>query len=616
MDYSDLGFKCGLEVHQRLNTKKLFCECHCDPNRGEAPEATQKIRRKLRAVVGELGKYDPAAAFEASKGKNYLYIVDDETSCAVEADEEPPHKMNPEALKIVLTASKMLDSKILDTIFVMRKTVIDGSAVSGFQRTCLVALDGTLPTSKGQIGISTIAIEEESAGILEAHSEGEVAYRLDRLGIPLIEIATTPSIKDGAHAMEVAEKLGQLLRSTGKVQRGLGSIRQDLNISIARGARVEIKGVQDLKLIPKLVENEVRRQINLLKLRERINEKHILLGEEHFSVKEITQTFSNTGCRLIKEAQKRNEKVFAMKLIGLSGLFKEQMMPSLTFGSEVAGYVRSHTPARGIIHSDENLEEKYGLGVSEINAIESELNLGDADLFVICMGPERVCHSALKVAFERCMQIQKGVPEETRKAEGEFSVFLRPLPGSARMYPETDLAPIRITEDMLTAAENGVPEPLEKKKSKYLGWGLSEQIAEKMLRSSDWERFEQFCANNPKISQIVAVTLLETIVSLRREGIRAELLSDSDFQQLFDLYLDSKIAKPAIPELIKLKCANYSLPFIKLAEENSLLKFSGSELKQLLLKTEGSPEKKFAEILKTHRLRVDALQLRQLLEGK
>ncbi|MFH1258010.1 MAG: Glu-tRNA(Gln) amidotransferase subunit GatE, partial [Candidatus Micrarchaeota archaeon] len=294
MDLSDLGFKCGIEIHQRLSTGKLFCKCYCDPNK-EEPNETMRIARKLKATVGEMGKFDPAAAFEAAKGKNFVYIIDEKTSCAVEADEEPPHRMNAEALAVALTVSKLLNSKIVDDIFVMRKTVIDGSAVSGFQRTALIALDGKIQTSKGEIPIPMLALEEESSGIVEKTGiEGEITYRLDRQGIPLIEIATSPDLKDGQHAMETAEKIGQLLRSTGKVQRGLGSIRQDLNISITQGARVEIKGVQELKLIPKLIGNEIARQINLLKIREQLKERHVLLGEEHFHAKGVSHIFKNT----------------------------------------------------------------------------------------------------------------------------------------------------------------------------------------------------------------------------------------------------------------------------------------------------------------------------------
>ena len=547
MDYSDLGFKCGLEIHQRLNTGKLFCDCYCDPNKMEdLPQKAVSFHRKLRAVIGELGKIDPAAAFEATKAKKFAYLFDDASSCYVELDEEPPHKMNQEALLLSLVVSQSFGSIPVDDVFVMRKTVIDGSAVSGFQRTALVALNGKIATSKGDVLIPTIALEEESSGIIEKKGE-ETLYRLDRLGIPLIEIATDPSIRDGAHAMEVAEKIGMILRSTGKVQRGLGSIRQDLNISITNGARIEIKGVQDLKLIPALVDNEVNRQIGLLKIREEIRSRHILLGEEHFSIKDVSNLFSNTGCKLIKDALLRKEKVFALKMQSFSGLFKTPLNPSLTLGAEIAGYVRAHSSAKGIIHSDENLEEKYSLGISEINTLETSLNLSQNDLFILCVGNEEICKKALQAAFNRCAQLQIGVPEETRRAEGEMSIFMRPLPGSARMYPETDLVPIPITPQLLAEATKAKPESMDEKKAKYLKWGLNEQLSDKMVRSQEWGRFEKLVVSGKMLAPLAAITLLETLISLKRDGFEIANISDEHLISLSSLFANGKITKSAVP---------------------------------------------------------------------
>ncbi|MFH1751225.1 MAG: Glu-tRNA(Gln) amidotransferase subunit GatE [Candidatus Micrarchaeota archaeon] len=615
MDYSDLGFKCGIEIHQRLSTKKLFCDCYCDPNKqAEMPQKEVLIHRKLRAVIGELGKIDPAAAFEATKAKKFTYLFDDAYSCYVELDEEPPHKMNQEALLLGLVVSQSLGSRPVDDVFIMRKTVIDGSAVSGFQRTALLSLNGKLSTSKGEVQIPTLALEEESSGIIEKKG-GETIYRLDRLGIPLIEIATDPSIKDGAHAMEVAEKIGMILRSTGKVQRGLGSIRQDLNVSISKGARIEIKGVQDLKLIPTLVDNEVNRQIGLLKIREEIRSRHILLGEEHFSTKEVTDLFSSTGSKLIKDALLRKEKVFALKIQSFSGLFKTQLMPSHPLGSEIASYVRAHSQAKGIIHSDENLVEKYSLGNSQIDALGSFMGLSQNDLLILCIGSEEICKKALRAAFNRCLQLQVGIPEETRRAEGEISIFMRPLPGSARMYPETDLLPIQVTEAMLKEATDAQPESPEAKKAKYLKWGLNLQLAQNMLRSPEWVRFEALVEKSKAPPQIVALTLLETLISLKRSGGDIAKLTDEDLLSALSLLADSKITKSAIPELLKIKCLSGTEALSDLASSKNILRISGAELSKLVSQISGSNEKKFAEIMRTHRLRVDAQELQKTLDG-
>ncbi|HIQ49846.1 MAG TPA: Glu-tRNA(Gln) amidotransferase subunit GatE [Nanoarchaeota archaeon] len=263
IDYQKIGFKCGLEIHNRLAVKhKLFCKCPARFSKQEKPSFT--VFRKLRAVPGETGEIDVAAEFEFLRDRDYIYYVYEDTCCLVELDEEPPHEINKEALFVALQIAKMLNCEIPEEIHVMRKIIIDGSNTSGFQRTAIVGLNGYIETSKGKVRINTVCLEEESAGIVEKN-EKKVIYRLDRLGIPLIEISTAPDIKDPEHAKEVAEKIGMIIRSTGKSQRGIGVTRQDLNVSITHGARVEIKGVQELELIPKVLENEVKRQLEIIK---------------------------------------------------------------------------------------------------------------------------------------------------------------------------------------------------------------------------------------------------------------------------------------------------------------------------------------------------------------
>ena len=268
IDYQKLGFKCGLEIHQQLEGKKLFCNCL---TLNSDAEADVKFERRLRAVAGETGKIDIAAKHEMEKGRKIIYEADSADTCLVECDEEPPHELNIEALETTLKAALLFNAKVVDEIQVMRKTVVDGSNVSGFQRTALVAQDGFIETSQGKVVIPTICLEEEAAQKLE-DGNNFVRYRLDRLGIPLIEIATNAGIKSPEHAKEVAAYIGMVLRSVG-VKRGLGTIRQDVNVSIKDGARTEIKGFQDLTSIPKVIEYEINRQLNAINQNKKLNEE-------------------------------------------------------------------------------------------------------------------------------------------------------------------------------------------------------------------------------------------------------------------------------------------------------------------------------------------------------
>lgn len=264
MDYKKLGFKCGLEVHQQLDGKKLFCSCPAITNKTEEPDF--KITRKLRAVAGEKGEKDVAALYEETRNREFIYEVYRDCDCLVELDEDPPHELNKDALKIALTVSKLLNAKIEKKIKYMRKIVVDGSNTTGFQRTALISSNGFIETSKGKVRIDTVFLEEEAAKKIKEEGN-KVTYRLDRLGVPLIEIATKPDVKDNEHAKETASIIGMILRSVDGIKRGIGSIRQDVNLSINGKARIEIKGFQDLRSIPRVIEKEVERQLKIKNLK-------------------------------------------------------------------------------------------------------------------------------------------------------------------------------------------------------------------------------------------------------------------------------------------------------------------------------------------------------------
>ena len=258
LNYEKLKFKSGLEIHQQIDTEKLFCKC---PSILRNDEPDLIFQRKLHAVAGESGEVDIAAQYQASLKKEFVYQFYKDNNCLIELDEEPPREINQEALKVALQISLLLNCKIFPISQIMRKTVIDGSNTSGFQRTVLIAYGGFIETSFGMVGIDTICLEEDSARKI-SEEKNQIIYRLDRLGIPLIEIATAPDIKFPEQAKETALHIGEILRSC-KVKRGIGTIRQDVNVSIRNEKRVELKGVQDMKLFVKIIENEILRQKKL-----------------------------------------------------------------------------------------------------------------------------------------------------------------------------------------------------------------------------------------------------------------------------------------------------------------------------------------------------------------
>ena len=237
-DYEELGLVAGLEIHQQLDTDtKLFCACPTELR--EPEESTRRFTRYLHPTKSELGEIDEAALEESQVEREFEYLAYD-TTCLVEEDDEPPHRVDEEALATSLEIAQLLDMHVVDQVNVMRKIVVDGSNTTGFQRSMMVANDGQIETSEGPVGIEDMLLEEESCQRV-AETESGVRFSLDRLGIPLVEIGTKPDIRSPEQAKEAAKRIGMLLRSTGHVKRGLGTIRQDVNVSIADGARIEMK---------------------------------------------------------------------------------------------------------------------------------------------------------------------------------------------------------------------------------------------------------------------------------------------------------------------------------------------------------------------------------------
>ncbi len=541
-DYKKLGLKCGIEIHQQLEGCKLFCNC---PTllRDDKPDVV--VKRKLRAVAGETGEIDVAAAHEMAKELVFNYEAYSDTTCLIELDEEPPGEMNKEALNTTLQAALMLHAKPVDLIQVMRKTVVDGSNTSGFQRTALVAQNGYIETNAGKVKIPTISVEEDAAKIIKRDADS-VTYRLDRLGIPLIEIGTDPDITYPQQCREVAEKLGMILRSTGKVKRGLGTIRQDVNVSIKDGSRIEIKGAQDLKMIAKLVENEVQRQVQILKFSDELKQRKIKISNPE--AMDVSNKLKNTKCGFVNKAISEGKTAIAFKLEKFNGLLGLETQPGKRIGSELSDFAKVKTGIGGIIHSDEKLE-KYKFSEKEIEAIKKKLEVNGNSAFVIIVDKKEKALKAKDAVTERIEQFSKGVPREVRKANQDgTTTFLRPMPGAARMYPETDVMPIRPDVKHIK-----LPELITEKSERFAkDHGLGKDLANLISKSGKGELFEDFVK---RFSKVKPAFIAETILSAPREikrkyNLDISKITDDVFEKIFDALHNEKIAKDSVMDIL------------------------------------------------------------------
>ncbi len=508
MEEKSIGLKAGLEIHQQLETRKLFCSC---PSTLRSDEPSFRVERKLNPVVGESGKIDTAAAHEKIKNKNFIYEVYD-TNCLVELDEEPPHEINPEALKIALQIATHLNCKIFPVAQIMRKTVLDGSNTSGFQRTMLFAHDGYIETSFGKVGIDTVMLEEDAArpsgkkdeDLEEIGLENSKTWKLDRLGIPLVEIATGPHMHTPEQIKEAALKLGEILRSC-KVKRGLGTIRQDVNISIAGTERVEIKGFQDPKMMIKTVETEVTRQQKLIEVHDELKKRKAKGGNSE-KIKDITEILKETQCKFVKSSIDKGSKAIAAKLDGYNKLLGVSFSENKRFGSEVSDYAKIHGVG-GMIHSDENLN-KYNFSEKEIADIKEILEIKKDDAFIIIVDEEKKARAAIQTAISRAnLQIEKNSVKEVRKSnEDGTTTFLRPMPGEARMYPETDLKLLKITREQIDDAKATLPKLLSENKSYLEEFGLNDELVKTIMKQEKLEEFK-YLLNTTKNAQLIAKCL-------------------------------------------------------------------------------------------------------------
>ncbi len=549
-DYKELGLKVGLEVHEQLDTKhKLFCSC---PTNVRDDKADVVIKRRLRAAAGETGELDIAAAYEQLRGKHFIYLAYNDTVCDVELDEEPIHRLNDEALHIVLQVAMMLKTRPVDRIQVMRKTVVDGSNTSGFQRTALVAMNGKIVfgggnsssgNGKSEVAIQTVCVEEESAKIVERAADYDI-YNLSRLGIPLVEIATAADMRTPEEVKEVAEYIGMVLRSTGKVKRGLGTIRQDVNVSIREGARIEIKGAQELRLLPKLVEYEALRQKGLVEVAAELKKRNASVGK----AVDVTKVLENCASDVILSVTVKGGAVLAAKLSGFKGLAGRHFLPEghpvVRLGKELSGYARAYAGVGGVVHSDEL--PNYGITAADMDRVNRLLGCGDNDAFIIVAANSEISEKGIRAALERARQAIIGVPSEVRKANDDgTTTFLRPMPGSARMYPETDVPLVAPQLQGIT-----LPKLLIEKSADYRKLGLSPDLAKSIVRSEHAELFNELAGKCPGLNPAyIADTLMSFAKEMAILGVSAKAaaaVSDDMLRQVFAAVNSGKLAKESV----------------------------------------------------------------------
>ena len=575
--------KVGFEIHIQINSpRKLFCSC----NPKEKDTKVYEFKRRLRVSSSELGEVDPAAAFELKKGLEIIYEAGDRTSCLVEADEEPPHDPDPYSIEVAIRVSNMFKATLVDEIHFMRKIVIDGSNTTGFQRTAIIGVDGTFEFEGKRVGIQTICLEEDAARLIEK-GEGYSKYDLTRLGVPLLEIATEPLELTPQQARRLAESLGRSLKLTGFFSRGLGTIRQDVNVSMQGGGIVEVKGVQKLEQIEKVVEFEEKRQSWLFKLAEILKERGVKDDDFNaISPIDVSDIFKKyTESEIVKKFFKGG--ALALKAPGFRGLIGYEEVEGTRLGLDLADICKLFG-FKGIIHSDEI--SKYGFEKSLISELESSLNVSESDGYVLVFGDKERAYECLQMVKERLKMALKGPVSETRYAtEKGTTRYLRPRPGASRMYPETDIPTIAITEDIKERFsmapivwENAVKEFSQK-------YGLDKGLAEQILDSNYLDFFE-LAVDHLKAPPSLVASLIAQVFTQYENQDRP--INEGEFLKLITMYVEGKIAKEAVIDLAVYMVEN-SKTLEEAIKEKKIEKLSLEELRKII-------EEKIDEVLSSN----------------
>ncbi len=617
-DYAAVGFKSGLEIHQQLLTaKKLFCRC---PAGQYSDHYDAEILRHMRPTLSELGEYDGTALMEFKTKKNIIYRIHRNTVCTYEMDDTPPFQINDEALDIALGIGMMYGSDVVDEIHIARKQYLDGSIPTGFQRTSIICLNGRIPYKGRDIKVVQLSIEEDSCREVSDQGHQRV-YLTDRLGMPLIETVTGPDMRTPQEVAEVAQLCRWMVRSTGKVRTGMGAAREDVNVSVSRGTRIEIKGVPRIPHIPLLTYNEAMRQWNLLRLRDELHKRGITPESFRTTTENVTKFFRKTRYLPIQHALEEGMVIHCVTLRGFRGLLRWKTQTDTFFSKEISDRIRviaCLTTLPNLIHSDNPSES---VATAEWQSIKKAMSASDEDTLVLVWGSQHDVEMGVKEIIIRAKEATIGIPSETRQALRDgTNGFERILPGADRMYPDTDLPPKCITDERREKIRRSLPLDFWTREDSYRAMGVPDDLVQSLTVSKFAPLFS-FLVKEWNISPTLAsVVLIQFFKRLKKERRDTKVLTEELMKKIFLAYRNGRITKDAIYHTLRKAVLEGSFSEESLPEKCSLeevaavvrvsmVLLSGMKVYHELKK----PEILMGMVLRTLRGRIESTVLAELI---
>lgn len=530
--YASLGLMSGLEVHQQLYTdKKLFCHCPAGVFQKDNQYDAEVVRH-MRPTLSEMGGYDGTALMEFRTRKNIKYRIANVTTCTYDVDDTPPFIVNKQALEIAIEIALLLKTNIVGELHITRKQYLDGSIPTGFQRTGIISIEGAIPLKNKTVGIIQLSMEEDSCR--EVSDIGhERIYTTDRLGMPLIEVVTYPDMKTPDEVAEAAQYIRFLNRSTGKVRTGIGAAREDVNVSIKGGTRIEIKGVSHISNIPELVHNEAFRQKSLLKIRDILISRMPDFKDWKISHAIIDPLKLTNNHENIKDAIDKKYSFVGVNLPGFSGILSFFTQPGRMFSHEISDRLKviACIEKPNMLHSEDSF---VGEGDANFKFIKNLLNAKEEDTQILIWGPEDDIKTALETIEERCKMAFIGVPQETRKSlDDGTTMFERVLPGADRMYPDTDSAPISIGDELIEEIRSRLPKDVNREMEELKKWDAPDDTYCYLLRYNRVPLIERIIKDFKVEPKFVA-----TLLAHRLNYLETHLRPDSPFniERIYDLF--------------------------------------------------------------------------------
>ncbi len=596
--YTRLGFKCGLEIHQQLKTrKKLFCRCRAGIYQGPDDHDAEVVRH-MRPTLSELGEYDGTALMEFKTKKNVIYRIKNETACTYEVDDTPPFTVNRDAVDIAIEIALLLKTNIVGELHITRKQYLDGSIPTGFQRTGIIGIEGVIPLASKKIRIIQLSLEEDSCREVSDIGHWRI-YTTDRLGMPLVETVTYPDMLTPDEAAEAGHYIRFLTRSTGKVNTGIGAAREDVNVSITGGTRVEIKGVARISWIPELTHNEGFRQKALLTIKDILSRRIPEPAKWKIDSIELPPSIINKEALplspLVVSANLDKYSVMAVNLPKFKGILSFFTQPGKSFSDELSDRLKviACIEKPNMTHSEELNPALQDL--IDFDAVKTLLKSGEDDAQVVFWGPTDDVKTALETIEERCQIAFERVTNETRKAlKDGTTIFERVLPGPDRMYPDTDSAPIPIKDEMIEKIRRNLPAEVFANVKHMMDWKIPRDTYPYILKRNLFPLLERIIKDFNQPPRFVGTLIghyLKHIEGQDKGKGNRNPSPSFNYEKIYELFafltrnkLDKEILKSILPQV-------YQYPDSDFDAILKAIEFHRTPGKEILANIQGLKEK-------------------------